>query len=327
MTISINDTTRYHRSDAASLGWEQTISECLKDIKSPYMNALKTRRLYGDTISDLFKANSILKANARILEVGGGYGRFAARLLENYPDISMVMADVSPVFLHRQKGLLSRFGARVDFVNSDIFEYLDICDEFDLIVANEVVGDLPAIVDIKKTDLIEFIESGKFPECIDVEGEDCLFQARDFVQNLKIEIDGENNIVPDVINLNTGAMEFISMAMKKTPALWVSEHSSDYEIPKSMAGMFRDTMIDRWPKKIILFKHNEVSICFEHLKRGIKNSGYKYTGGSLMELLNVRTDDEIRFILLSGSIANENHEIIGEFINHVKEYQWLLVQR
>lgn len=327
MTISINDTTRYHQSDRASLGWEQTISECLKDINSPYMNALKKKRVYGDTISDLFKANSLLKANARVLEVGGGYGRLAARLLENFPDISMIMADVSPVFLHRQKELLSRFGARVEFVNSDIFEYISICDEFDLIVANEVVGDLPAIVDIRKSDLIEFFESEKVPEGIDEVGADCLSNARDFIQNLKIDIDDETNIAPDIINLNTGAMEFISMAMEKTPALWVSEHSSDYEIPKSMSGMFRDIGLDKWPKKIVLFNHNEVSICFDHLKRGVKNSGYQYTGGSLMELLNVRTDDEIRFVLLSGSIANENHEIIGEFLNHVKEYQWLLVQR
>ncbi len=307
----------------ASLGWEQTISECLKEINSTYMNALNKKRVYGDTISDLFKSNNILKANARALEVGGGYGRCAARMLENFPDISMVMVDVSPVFLDRQKELLSRFSARVEFVNSDIFEYLDICDEFDLIIANEVVGDLPAIVDIKKSDLIEFIETEKVPNGIDAVGEDCLSGARDFIQDLKIDI----TPAPDIINLNTGAVKFISMAMDKTPTLWVSEHSSDYKIPKSMSGMFRDTGTDKWPKKIVLFNHNEVSICFDHLKRGIKSGGYQYTGGGLMELLNVRTDDEIRFILLAGSIANENHEIIGEFLNHVKEYQWLLVQK
>ena len=45
-----------------------------------------------------------------------------------------------------------------------------------------------------------------------------------------------------------------------------------------------------------------------------------------MELLDVRNDDGIRGILLSNSIATETHEILCEFINHVKEYQWVLAK-
>ncbi|MBN1572153.1 MAG: class I SAM-dependent methyltransferase [Deltaproteobacteria bacterium] len=321
--ISINDTTEYHLSDAASLGWEQTISECLKDTDSPYMLALKTKRMYGDTISDLFKANNLIRSGDRILEVGGGYGRLAERLLTNFPDISITMADVSPVFLNRQRELLQRFGGRVDFVNSDAFEFLGSAGDFDLIIANEILGDLPAVVDIRKSDLIELAKPGRAPDGVDESGAECLSRALDYINDLGIDIDS----APDTINLNTGALRFISAAMERAPALWVSEHSSDFEIPKSMSEMFRDDRADRWPKKIILFNHNEVSVSFDHMKRGVDGLGYKHDGGSLMELLGVRDDNEIRYILLSGSIVSETHEIIGEFLNHVKEYQWLLVKR
>lgn len=321
--ISINDTTGYHLSDAVSLGWEQTVSECLKDIDSPYMLALKQKRTYGDTISDLFKVNNLLKPGARILEVGGGYGRLAERVLENFPDVSITMADVSPVFLNRQRELLEGFGGRVDFINSDVYKYLEGAKDFDLIIANEVLGDLPAVIDVKKSDLIEFAKSGTAPKGLDGKGVECLSRALDYINDLGIDIGS----APDTINLNTGALKFISAAMERTPALWVSEHSSDYGIPESISEMFREDRPDRWPKKIILFNHKEVSVSFDHIKRGIERLEYKHVGGGLMELLGVRDDNEIRYILLSGSIVGETHEIIGEFLNHVKEYQWLLVTR
>jgi hypothetical protein len=321
--ISINDTTEYHLSDAASLGWEQTVSECLKDIDSQYMSALKTRRTYGDTISELFRENKLLKTGDRILEVGGGYGRLAERVLTNFPDVSVTMVDVSPVFLDRQRELLGRFGGRVDFINSDVYEFLGKTVDFDLIVANEILGDLPAIVDVRKSDLVELAGSGKTPKGVDENGAECLTRALEYVNELGIDLGS----APDIINLNTGALRFISAAMERAPALWVSEHSTDYEIPKSMSEMLRDDRTDRWPKKIILFNHNEVSISFSHMKRGAEKLGYGHTGGGMMELLGVRDDKEIRYILLSGSIASDIHEIVGEFINHVKEYQWLLVKR
>lgn len=323
MNISINDTTKYHLSDAASLGWEQTISECLRDNESPYMMALKKRRRYGDTISGFIKENNLLKPGGRVLEVGGGYGNLAERLLTNFPDVSMTIVDLSPVFHERQKERLSPFGDRVECVNSDVFEYLDGANDFDLIIANEMLGDLPAVVDIKKDDLIELRRSGKTPENCDVDCAEHFLTALDFIESLEIDIES----APELINLNTGALKFIKDAMERTPALWVSEHSSDYEIPESMVEMFREGGGDGWPRKIILFNHNEVSICFGQMKRGMDKAGYRHSGGSLMELLDVRDDNEIRYILLSGSIATETHEIIGEFINHVKEYQWLLVTR
>lgn len=287
------------------------------------MQALKKKRTYPDIICDLFSKGKLIKPNSKILEVGGGYGNLAYGILSRFDDIEMTMVDISPVFMDRQKERLSRFGDRVKFFLSDVFEFLEVGKSFDLIIANEVLGDFPAMVNIDKGELLDYMDTGKAPDNIRGEKIDYLFEAKKFIEELDIPIKS----APDIINLNTGAMKFIREAMKKTDSLWISEHSSDYEIPDAMTEILRDTKTDTWPKKIILFGHTEVTINFGHIKRFFEKSSLKYQGGSLFDLLGVRTDDEIRYILLSGSIANETHEIIGEFVNHVVEYQWILVGR
>mgnify|MGYP001767126658 CR=1 FL=1 len=63
------------------------------------------------------------------------------------------------------------------------------------------------------------------------------------------------------------------------------------------------------------------------MKRALCAGGISCESGRLMDLLRGRDDPEIRYILTSGSIQTPRHEIIGEFIDHVKEYQWLLAHR
>ncbi len=130
MPVSLNDTTAYHRSTGASLGWEQTISECLRDVDSPYQDALRARRAYGDVVADLLQSRAMISDGARVLEVGGGHGNLARSLLSRFETIALTMADISPVFLARQRETLSSFGGRVKFVESDIFDYLPACERF-----------------------------------------------------------------------------------------------------------------------------------------------------------------------------------------------------
>jgi len=56
------------------------------------------------------------------------------------------------------------------------------------------------------------------------------------------------------------------------------------------------------------------------------NGSGRSEGKGLMELLNVRNDDGVKGILLSGSTATETHELLCEFINPGKEYQWMLAK-
>jgi hypothetical protein len=323
MTVSENDTSAYHRSERVSLGWEQTISESLRDPASPYAEALEVRRAYGDVVVDLLESRGMIRDGFRVLEVGGGYGGLARCVMRRFPGAALTMVDISPVFSARQRDTLAPFGNRVSFVEADIFEYLANSDRFDLIISNENMGDFPALVDIPRERLIERPGEPDTPGGMKTGEESYLDEARRFVLALGID----PTEAPDSINLNTGAVRFIRMAMEKSDRLFVAEHSSDWSLPEAMSDLLRDPRTDRWPKKIILFSHTEVTICFDHLVRELSNEGINWENGRLMDLLRVRSDQEIRYILLSGSIQTPSHEIIGEFIDHVKEYQWLLAHR
>jgi len=323
MTISENDTRAYHRGDRASLGWEQTISESLRDAASPYTEALEKRRAYGEIIADFLEGRGMIRDGFRVLEVGGGYGNLARSLLSRFPAVSMTLTDISPVFCARQRDTLSSFGDRAAVIEADVFDYLDGSGRFDLIISNENMGDFPALVDIPAETLRE--SSGGAPSSdLTATREDVyLAEARGFVRTLGIDPAD----IPDIVNLNTGAVRFVRMAMEKADRLFAVEHSSDWSLPESMQDILRDSRTDLWPKKIILFSHVEVTICFDHLKRALDAGGVSRESGRLMDLLGVRHDQEIRYIMTSGSIQTPSHEIIGEFVDHVKEYQWLLAHR
>jgi hypothetical protein len=323
MTISENDTRAYHRSDRASLGWEQTISESLRDPASPYTEALDVRRAYGEVIGDLLDNRRMIRDGFRVLEVGGGYGSLASCLLGRFPAVTMTMVDISPVFCARQRRAVAPFGDRAVVVEADAFEYLAESDRFDLIISNETMGDFPALLDIPKG-LLAGAAGGRPDRTKGGEPQDALLdEAREFIDRLGIDPAD----APASVNLNTGAVRFVTMAMKRTDRLFVAEHSSDWSLPESMVDILRDSRADRWPKKIILFSHLEVTVSFDHLKRALSAEGVSWESGRIMDLLRVRHDPEIRYILTSGSIQTPRHEIIGEFIDHVKEYQWLLAHR
>jgi SAM-dependent methyltransferase len=323
MTISENDTSTYHRSDRASLGWEQTISESLRDPASPYTEALEVRRAYGDVIGDFLDDRGMIRDGFRVLEVGGGYGNLARRLLGRFPSITMTMVDISPVFCARQRQALAEFGDRAAVIEADVFGFLGRSDRFDLIVSNENMGDFPALVDIPTARLTDTTGRPIGPGGAAEREEALLEEARDFVRSLDID----PAEAPDILNLNTGAVRFLRMAIAKADRLFITEHSSDWSLPEPMIGLLRDIRTDPWPKKIILFSHIEVTICFEHLKRALRAEGVSCDSGRLTDLLRVRNDPQIRYILATGSIQTPSHEIIGEFIDHVKEYQWLLAHR
>jgi hypothetical protein len=58
-----------------------------------------------------------------------------------------------------------------------------------------------------------------------------------------------------------------------------------------------------------------------------KALNFKVTRFHLMDLLNVRFDDEINYLLTSQKPVNEEQEIFLEFYEHVAEYQGILLEQ
>ena len=53
--------------------------------------------------------------------------------------------------------------------------------------------------------------------------------------------------------------------------------------------------------------------------------GRNADGGSLMDLVGVKRSPKMRFIFTARAQATDEQEIIYEFLDHIREYRWLLI--
>lgn len=140
------DLDRYHREAIASAHEqfelrETTLSHLLR-LPSPVLGG----RSYGEAWVHTLTALDALPQGARVLEVGAGTGWLARRALEHRPDLRWHIVDLSPALLRDQRALLAEAGLRVPAIQADATT-LPVADAtFDLVVANEVIADLPTAV-------------------------------------------------------------------------------------------------------------------------------------------------------------------------------------
>jgi trans-aconitate 2-methyltransferase len=64
----------------------------------------------------------VLRGDELVLDAGCGSGRVTAQLLERWPGLQVVAADVSPAMLDEARATLATFGARVRFVQTDLLD-------------------------------------------------------------------------------------------------------------------------------------------------------------------------------------------------------------
>jgi trans-aconitate 2-methyltransferase len=64
----------------------------------------------------------LLRGDEAVLDAGCGSGRVTAQLLERWPDVQVVAADVSPAMLDEARQTLAAFGNRVRFVETDLLQ-------------------------------------------------------------------------------------------------------------------------------------------------------------------------------------------------------------
>ncbi len=87
----------------------------------------------------------------RILDLGGGYGEFAAQVLEEFPNSTVVLHDYSPPMIAVARERLARFADRVDYRLSDLRQpgwSADLGDPFDAVVSAIAIHNLrePALI-------------------------------------------------------------------------------------------------------------------------------------------------------------------------------------
>lgn len=298
----INDTRDYHRHGRIDLMTEFTISESLHSADSPYARALKISSSYGAMVGRKLAEMDLLRPGCRICEVGGGYGSLMRGLLETYAPLigRVTMIDLSGRLLERQKACLKPWNAKVSFVHGDISEMIHSLRSVDLMILNEVIGDLDTWMDL---------EAGALPR-----------EVERLVREYGLEIPAREKF-----HFNFGAIRLLEEICRRGLSVFISEHSSDPVIPPGMDYLALGMTFDGFPREIGLRGHSEYTIRFSHLVRVAEALGRKVRTGPLLELLGITDTPGLRFIFTAKASAKDEQGIILEFLDHVREYRWLLV--
>ncbi len=84
-----------------------------------------------------------LGADARVLDIGCGTGEFASRLLELFPEASLLGVDLEEAHLERARRRCADFGARARFRKDDALALSADGGEVDLVVSRHVLQAVP----------------------------------------------------------------------------------------------------------------------------------------------------------------------------------------
>jgi len=301
--VGVNTTQDYYRYQPVDLMTEYTICESLSSLNSPYMAALKNPRSYGSIIGERLQEEDILTGGCRLCEVGGGYGNLMKGLLEEYSDSvkKVFMTDLSMFLLKKQREALRRWGSKVTFINGDIAEILHLFAGIDLIIFNEMMGDL---------DTWRIDDRNNLPGEIEA-----------FVRRYELEIPAKGSF-----HFNYGALTIVEALCKGGAKAFITEHSSDPVIPDTMEYLGKGLESGGFPREIRLKGHSEFTILFSHLVKVARALGRKVSTGSLIDLVGVADTQKMRFIFLSRVSATDEQEVIYELLDHIREYRWLIIK-
>ena len=188
----INSTYTYHKDTPIDLMKEFTICESFSSPASEYAIALEEPRAYGAMTGDFLRAHKWLKKGSTLLEIGGGYGSLMHGLLSAHGDLikKVFMMDLSRGLLHKQRQRLRPWHDRISFIQGDIHELIQATTGVDLIIANEMIGDLDTLVDIDAENLPQ--------------------QARSLIETYGLEIPAQG-----LFNLNYGAIRLVETICEK----------------------------------------------------------------------------------------------------------------
>lgn len=327
----INRTESFYCSEQPSLLWEMTICQSLARADSAYAKALTQPANYGSRVGEYLREEAALPARPEcIIEVGGGYGSLMAGMLTVVQPTKLIMVDISGFLLKQQQ--LTLKDSPANFIRQDIFSFLPTLQEpVDLLIANEIIADFPTATTIDQKRLQPRLEKADTFRPAPAENlgnlneDELLDEVARLIATYHLDITD----LPDFFNLNLGALHFIEqLAKTDIQRIFISEHGADTELPYPFSTQLRTyERLDKNPRQIKLKDHDEYTIRFDHLEAAAAMLGFGIRRFHLMDLLQVRFDDEINYLLTTGRPTSEEQEILLEFYEHVAEYQGMLLIR
>ncbi|HDS17107.1 MAG TPA: hypothetical protein ENN66_10990 [Proteobacteria bacterium] len=332
-STSLNLTSAYYTGDHPSLLWEMTVCQSLGDGDGAFAKTLQRPQAYGRRLAKFLLDRGLPANCGELVEVGGGYGTLMAALLEVIRPQSVTMVDISPRLLAIQQQRLSLYQA--EFYGQDIFTWLENNRQAssELIILNEVIGDLPTITEISKNTLQSLLKRSDLKSCT----ESARFEQQLDETQLLLECARQITAygldlaeLPESFNFNYGALLVLEMlARTNIKRAVITEHGCDTMLPYpfSLYAAITPPVSNRNPRRIHLKDHDEYSIRFDHLEKTARSLNFTVQRFHLFELLQMRFDDEIHALLEGHRPTSEKQEIFLEFYEHAAEYQGLYLER
>ena len=331
--VELNTTEHYYTGESPSLLWEMTICQSLGDGGGAFARALEKPAAYGRLLGEfLLEETTLSRTGGTIIEVGGGYGTLMSGLLQVLSPSRITMIDISPLLLDRQRETLAGISAGTRFVRDDIFTWLAReRPESELIILNENCGDFPTLTDIDKQELsslptASWLAPGDIPPPGKLTPQQFCAEAARVITTYDLDIID----LPPRFNLNYGALRLLELLAATTiNNAFICEHGSDTILPWpfSLFPSIQPPGNHINPRRISLKDHDEYNIRFDHLEQAAKKLGFTVKRSHLIEMLKLRFDDEIDYLLREGKPESEEQEILLELYEHISEYQVMLLTR
>jgi SAM-dependent methyltransferase len=250
---------------------ETTLSHLLR-VPHPTLRG----RTYGQALVDvLLERGAVPAGRVRVLEIGAGLGYVArdaiARLREAGREVEYTIVELSPALAAAQR---ERLGGAATWIVGDARDPSQPGGAVDLVISNEMVGDLPA-QEVTNADLglarATAAELGLVPESgtVDRARLRALGPGAAIGADLGVNLDD----APDPAYLQTGAWQLVAQI-----ARWIAPGGT------AVITEFGDTT--RWPKLSTHLDHPELSTHFGHLLQIARGSGLQGGVEFVIDLLD-----------------------------------------
>ncbi len=310
MKDALSRTDDYHLRAIETLGWELTVCNALEPPDSPCRSVLKTPGSYGHLLHAFLDRHLPLAQIRAAVEIGGGYGCLMRDFLDRKPFERVVMVDISPALMEKQREALK--GRRnIEYVCGDFLKAPpSLLEGIDLAILNENLGDFPTLVDFDAT-----AKAGRSA-------------AADFFFREALRMIGRHGLSPPrgpEAPINIGAwMAVEKLCLAGVPFAFIGEHSCQAAVPPAYQGLIR-VRSGGVPERIPLYGHDEYTIRFSDLEAVARSLGYRCRRGPFADFLEWDMTERLRRILASGLTLRDEDEIARQFVEDLYQYEYLIL--